>query len=263
MLWAASTKRASRELVDDAEQFDAAQIGGLVEAEVQGPHVVGGRSAQPSGGAVGEPAALGLALRRALEAFISPDAPCALGVGHQPIVARHRIGFASPEAWMTAREVPQMLTQAGLSRVRGRLGAALGRAVLATAAHAGRSDPWGLRPTTRALKSGIHLNGIETLAASRSGSRAAPELRAVTMGKSRLSSRSYWPPLWWVPATQVRSAKANGLRLTLLAEDSLGLTKVGRASRRDVGRDGLDGGLTGGVDAPRDRDQGLAGLPRH
>ena len=60
MLWAASMQRASGELVDDVEHLDAAQIGGLVELEVQGPHVVGGLSSQPSGGAVGEPAALAL-----------------------------------------------------------------------------------------------------------------------------------------------------------------------------------------------------------
>ena len=56
----------SGELVDDVEQLDAAQAGGLVELEVQGPHVVGALGAQPSGGAVGEAAALGPSLRRAL-----------------------------------------------------------------------------------------------------------------------------------------------------------------------------------------------------
>ena len=51
------------------EQLDAAQVGGLVELEVEGPHVVGGRCSQPSGGAVCEPAPLGFALRWALQAL--------------------------------------------------------------------------------------------------------------------------------------------------------------------------------------------------
>ena len=38
----------SGELVDNVEKLDAAQIGGLVELEVQGPHVVGALGAQPS-----------------------------------------------------------------------------------------------------------------------------------------------------------------------------------------------------------------------
>ena len=42
MLWAAWMDQGfSGELVDDVEQLDAAQAGGLVELEVQGPQVVG------------------------------------------------------------------------------------------------------------------------------------------------------------------------------------------------------------------------------
>ena len=121
----------SGELVDDVEQLDAAQARGLVELEIQGPHVVGALGAQPSGGAVGEAAALGFALRRALQALVAPDAPCALGVGHQALAVRHDMGLAPPQPWMAASEVPQMLTQAGLSIIGGRLGPALSAAVLA------------------------------------------------------------------------------------------------------------------------------------
>ena len=42
---------------------------------------------------------------------------------------RHSMGLAPPQAGMAASEVPQMLTQTGLSVIGGRLGAALGRAV--------------------------------------------------------------------------------------------------------------------------------------
>ena len=132
MLWAASTQRAS--LVNSSTMLSSlTRRRSAVSSNWKSSahHVVGALGAQPSGGAVREPAALGPSLRRALQALVAPDAPCALGVGHQALAVRHDMGLAPPQAWMAASEVPQMLTQAGLSIIGGRLGPALSGAVLA------------------------------------------------------------------------------------------------------------------------------------
>ena len=114
MLCGLDREGLSGELVDVIEQLDAAQIGGLLELEVQHPHMVWALGAQPSGGAADEAAALGFALRRALQTLVAPDALCALGVGDQALAVSLRMGLAPSEAWMAAREVPQVLAQASL-----------------------------------------------------------------------------------------------------------------------------------------------------
>ena len=119
------------ELVYDVEQLDAAQIGGLVELEVERPHIVGATGAQPRGGAVGgETAALGPRCGGRCRPSSRHSHRVRLGWSPAPRGERPHGPCAIPGG-MASREVPQMLPETILSRVRRRLGPALGRAVLA------------------------------------------------------------------------------------------------------------------------------------
>ena len=94
-----------RELVDDVGKPDAAQNGGLVELEVESPHIVGALSAPPSRGAVCEPLALGLGRSRGrgLQPFVAPDALCTLEAGHQSLTRPSQGPCANPVAYGSAR----------------------------------------------------------------------------------------------------------------------------------------------------------------
>ena len=74
-------ERFAGELVDDVEQLQHAAVGGLIELEVQRPHVTGPLGAQPIGGhgRLAEAAAFAAA-RRDPEAFFAPQALHALAV---------------------------------------------------------------------------------------------------------------------------------------------------------------------------------------
>lgn len=88
------------ELVDNFEQLEAARVGGLVELEVQRPYVVGHLARSLVAVPVGEPPALGTALGRLLQVFISLDPPRALGPNGQHLKVRHRVRLAPPRPGM-------------------------------------------------------------------------------------------------------------------------------------------------------------------
>jgi len=115
MRWAAWTARASRvkssttlsslmrrrSAVSSKQKSNAhTSLGQLARSLAAVPSVSRRRLALRCG-AVGEPAALGFALRWPLQALVAPDPPCALGVGDQTLTVSHRMGLAPPQAGMT------------------------------------------------------------------------------------------------------------------------------------------------------------------
>ena len=74
-------ERLAGVLIDDVEQLEHPAVGGLIELEVQGPHVTGPLGSQPIGGHRRLAEALALASpRRDSEAFFAPQALHALAV---------------------------------------------------------------------------------------------------------------------------------------------------------------------------------------
>ena len=112
------------------------------------------------------------------------------------------MGLAPPQAWMAAREVPQMLTQAGLSVIGGRLGAALGRARLSHhSARPALRDPEPLLdalhrdpPTVR----GHHFPSASSLSIALSNSASANSFLSRPFSTSSSLRRLAWPGL--IPA---------------------------------------------------------------
>ena len=78
-------QRLAGELVDDVEQLEHAAVGGLIELEVQRPHVIGPLGPQPVGGHGRLAEALALAApRRDPQAFLAPEPLHALAVDACP-----------------------------------------------------------------------------------------------------------------------------------------------------------------------------------
>jgi hypothetical protein len=98
-------QRLSGVLVDNVEELETTLVGGLVELEVESPHVVGilGTQQDPLGAA--RATLLVLAGRWAAQAFFSPQTLELLVVHRPSFPTNHVVGLAPPETGMPASEV--------------------------------------------------------------------------------------------------------------------------------------------------------------
>jgi hypothetical protein len=107
--------------VDDVQQFDPPVVGGLVELEVQRPHLVrplGAQQLTTTAWAGSLPAAR----RRPAQPLVSPQPSGAL-TGHRPTLPAHdRVRGLPPPPRMPPRDLPQPATQLLLLGRRGRAG---------------------------------------------------------------------------------------------------------------------------------------------
>ncbi len=101
-------ERLTRVLVDDVRDLQPAQVGGLVEAEVDRPHVVRAQRPLPFGRVETYPASLSGPLRRPFQAFGAPQALHPLAV-HLPAVPTHHAGgHLVPPPWVRLRDRTQL-----------------------------------------------------------------------------------------------------------------------------------------------------------
>jgi hypothetical protein len=124
-------QRFTGELVDHVQELENPPVGGLVELEIQRPHVIRPRRAQPLDGHGGcaEPLALAPPLRHA-QAFLAPQPLRALTV-HAPALLEQQLMRAPvPPPRPAAGDPAQLRPQPLIAGRAGRL-MALRRAVLA------------------------------------------------------------------------------------------------------------------------------------
>jgi hypothetical protein len=103
---------------------------GLVELEVQSPHVVAVLGSEPGSGAITEAASLVPTLWWPLQPLVPPQRPGPLGVDDQAFTATDVMGFAPTPAGMTASELTKPFPQHQLPVIGWLLWSPLGRAVL-------------------------------------------------------------------------------------------------------------------------------------
>src|SRR5829696_9154810 len=105
-------QRFAGELVDDVAQLQPSAVGGLVELEVDGPHVVRVLGAQqlPT---TGRPSPLALTRRWSAQSFFPPQTPRALLVDGVPLSSQQHVrGLPAPPRMPTS-DRPQPATQLG------------------------------------------------------------------------------------------------------------------------------------------------------
>ncbi len=124
-------ERLAGELVDHVQELEEPPVGGLVELEVQRPHMIRPYSAEPPGGhgRGAEPLALAPPLRDP-QAFLAPQPLRPLAVHAPALVEQQLMGAAVPPPRPAARDPAQVGPQR-LIVARARRLVALGRAVLA------------------------------------------------------------------------------------------------------------------------------------
>lgn len=105
----------SGELVDDVEQLEAPPGGGLVELEIERPHVIGVLGSQLRRGAVAEALPFVAPLRGPLNTMGAPQPQSALGIDRQAFAGGDVVGLAPSPARMGLRETAQPLP---IGRVR-------------------------------------------------------------------------------------------------------------------------------------------------
>src|SRR5918995_7220395 len=118
------------ELIDDVAQLQPPSVGGLVELEVDGPHVVRPLGSQQRP-ATRRPDPLALARRRPPQALVPPQAPRALAVDGVTFPAQDRVRRLPAPPRMLTGDLPQPATQLVLLGRAGPGREPLGRAVLA------------------------------------------------------------------------------------------------------------------------------------
>ena len=115
------------ELVDDVQQLEHMPVGGLIELEIERPHVAWALSAQPSVGCGrgAQPAALARAPRHP-QALLAPQALHALAIDLPTLIAQMRVRLAIAPPRPPRRERTQLAAQRlivgrriGLATLRG------------------------------------------------------------------------------------------------------------------------------------------------
>jgi hypothetical protein len=105
-------QRLAGELVDDMQQLQDPPVGGLIELEVQRPHVIRLLGAQPLGrdGRGPEPLALAAPLRHP-QALLAPQPLRALAMQHPSLFEQPLMRTAIPPPRTIARDLPQLRAQ--------------------------------------------------------------------------------------------------------------------------------------------------------
>src|SRR3954470_24362691 len=105
-------ERLAGELVDDVQQLDHPPVGGLIELEVQGPHVIGTLGPQPAARNGRLAQALAFAAPRwDSEAFLAPQPLHALAVDRVPELTQAHVRAAVPPPRPLDRDLAQQPTQ--------------------------------------------------------------------------------------------------------------------------------------------------------
>src|SRR3954451_4153994 len=197
-------QRFAGELVDDVEQLDRAAVDGLIELEVDRPHVPRPLGAQPIGRNRGLAETLALAPpRRNPQALLAPQPLHALAVNHPALIDQLRVRAAvsppgPPNGDLTQRgsQRPLVAGDDGFTALRGPVladhpaGPALADAETVTQ-HRDRPTPTGRAhqfPRATSLSAWFSSTWSATIFFSRAFSRSS-SLR-------RLASSAFIPPNW-------------------------------------------------------------------
>jgi hypothetical protein len=190
-------------LVDDVSQLEPAAIAGLIELEIDCPHITRPRRSEQFGAWVGS-AAFAAAWRRAAEPFFTPQAPCPLGVDDHPFVAEQAVSEFPTPPGLVPGDVSQPCPQE-LFGICGRRGwASLTRTVL-TQHLAGEAfgDPVSFHrrghcsaATVRGQKFPSAASFKIDFATSASARRRFRRAFSTSSSFSRLASGAFMPPYW-------------------------------------------------------------------
>src|SRR5215211_7843579 len=235
-------ERLAGVLIHDVGQLQPPPISGLVELEVDRPHMVGAGRAEPLGGIGCDAAALAGA-DRAAQALLAPQPLDALvvdpGPGLARLAAQHPPGHPPAPPGMCSGEVAEPLAQPRLVVWSGRSRAALRGAVLAgDAARAALGDPEaGLQVPhgPAAPLRGQKFPSASSLSMSMSNAWLATSRLSRAFSASSSLSRLAWlafiPPYWPRQRFQVASEISSIRRISARSLPSLSSRSPSRTLR--------------------------------
>ena len=167
-------------LVDHVQELESAAIGGGVELEVHGPHLVGMLGPVTPHRAVRRPCPLSLPGSRPLQAFLPPEPLHPLVIDGPALPPQQAVGHAAAPADVLSRNLPETMPKLCLLQIDDLASMALGAAVLPR------------HPADKAFRSPV------TILQNRDGSTAAfraqkfPSARSLSIAFSNsASARSF------------------------------------------------------------------------